>query len=58
MFIPALERLSTPEQAAKWVPQAYRLHMLGTYCQTELGHGMLCAYTFLLIFVEKNIILR
>ncbi|KAL3852532.1 hypothetical protein ACJMK2_016159 [Sinanodonta woodiana] len=39
MFIPALERLATDEQKAKWLPLAESYRILGTYAQTELGHG-------------------
>ncbi|KAK6176957.1 hypothetical protein SNE40_015158 [Patella caerulea] len=39
MFIPAIERLATDEQKAKWLPLAQSFKILGTYAQTELGHG-------------------
>ncbi|ESO91273.1 hypothetical protein LOTGIDRAFT_105863 [Lottia gigantea] len=39
MFIPALERLATDEQKAKWLPLANSCRILGAYAQTELGHG-------------------
>ncbi|KAK3103843.1 hypothetical protein FSP39_022372 [Pinctada imbricata] len=39
MFIPALERLATDEQKAKWLTIAKQYKILGTYAQTELGHG-------------------
>ncbi|KAL4226800.1 Peroxisomal acyl-coenzyme A oxidase 1 [Mactra antiquata] len=39
MFIPALERLATDEQKAKWLPLAQSYQIIGTYAQTELGHG-------------------
>ncbi|CAL1532088.1 unnamed protein product [Lymnaea stagnalis] len=39
MFMPALERLCTDEQKAKWLPLAINHHIIGTYAQTELGHG-------------------
>lgn len=39
MFIPALERLSTEQQKAKWLPLARNYQIIGTYAQTELGHG-------------------
>ncbi|XP_062978164.1 peroxisomal acyl-coenzyme A oxidase 2 isoform X2 [Elgaria multicarinata webbii] len=31
--------LGTDEQIAKWIPLAKKLYILGTYAQTELGHG-------------------
>ncbi|KAJ6633224.1 putative peroxisomal acyl-coenzyme A oxidase 1 [Pseudolycoriella hygida] len=39
MFIPGLMKLATPEQQAKWVPRALNLSIIGTYAQTEMGHG-------------------
>lgn len=39
MFIPAILSSGTPEQQAHWLPQAYSLQIIGTYAQTELGHG-------------------
>ncbi|XP_060576845.1 peroxisomal acyl-coenzyme A oxidase 1-like [Ruditapes philippinarum] len=39
MFIPAIERLATDEQKAKWLPLAQSYQIIGTYAQTELGHG-------------------
>jgi alkylation response protein AidB-like acyl-CoA dehydrogenase len=40
MFMPAIERLATDEQKAKWLPLAQSYQIIGTYAQTELGHGM------------------
>ncbi|KAL8588491.1 hypothetical protein ACOMHN_022278 [Nucella lapillus] len=39
MFVPAIERLATNEQKARWLPRALRYEWIGTYAQTELGHG-------------------
>jgi acyl-CoA oxidase len=39
MFIPTLLSQATPEQQAYWLPRAYDLRVVGTYAQTELGHG-------------------
>ncbi|KAJ7718412.1 acyl-CoA dehydrogenase/oxidase [Mycena maculata] len=39
MFIPALKLLGSPQQLAHWLPLAESGKILGTYCQTELGHG-------------------
>lgn len=39
MFIPALERLSTEQQKANWLHLARNYQIIGTYAQTELGHG-------------------
>ena len=41
MFIPTIERLGTESQIAKWLPQAMTLNVIGTYAQTEMGHGNL-----------------
>ena len=29
----------TTEQAAKWLGRAWKMEILGTYAQTEMGHG-------------------
>ncbi len=39
MFIPAIMSQASPEQQAKWLPMAQKLEIIGTYAQTELGHG-------------------
>ncbi|KAK3085344.1 hypothetical protein FSP39_001824 [Pinctada imbricata] len=39
MFIPALERLATEDQKSKWLTLAKQYKIIGTYAQTELGHG-------------------
>lgn len=39
MFIPALLSQATSEQQADWLPKAMGLKLIGTYAQTELGHG-------------------
>nr|CAH0099019.1 unnamed protein product [Daphnia galeata] len=39
MFIPALMGQGTIDQQAKWLAKAYNLNIIGTYAQTELGHG-------------------
>ncbi|CAB3240217.1 unnamed protein product [Arctia plantaginis] len=39
MFIPTLVNQSDDEQKAKWVPKAMSMEIIGTYAQTELGHG-------------------
>lgn len=39
MFIPALMGHCRDEQQAKWLPDAIELKIVGTYAQTELGHG-------------------
>ncbi|KAK3088150.1 hypothetical protein FSP39_015398 [Pinctada imbricata] len=39
MFIPTIEKQATEEQKRKWLPLCHSLKMIGTYAQTELGHG-------------------
>lgn len=39
MFIPTLINFGTPEQQAEWVDRAWNINVIGTYAQTELGHG-------------------
>uniref|UniRef100_A0A1I8AV65 Acyl-coenzyme A oxidase n=1 Tax=Steinernema glaseri TaxID=37863 RepID=A0A1I8AV65_9BILA len=39
MFIPTLETQADEEQKRWWLQRAKNLEILGTYAQTELGHG-------------------
>ncbi|KAL5236415.1 hypothetical protein ACI65C_003825 [Semiaphis heraclei] len=39
MFLPSLIGQGTPEQKEEWVGRAFKYSILGTYAQTELGHG-------------------
>ncbi|XP_061534710.1 peroxisomal acyl-coenzyme A oxidase 1 isoform X2 [Phycodurus eques] len=39
MFVPTLYGQCDPEQSKKWLPLAESYQALGTYAQTELGHG-------------------
>lgn len=39
MFIPALMGHASEEQLQRWLPDAIELKIIGTYAQTELGHG-------------------
>lgn len=39
MFVPTIQSQATKEQMAKWLPDCASLRMIGTYAQTELGHG-------------------
>ncbi|KAG8190495.1 hypothetical protein JTE90_006669 [Oedothorax gibbosus] len=39
MFIPGLMGLATEDQQAKWLPDALEMKIIGSYAQTELGHG-------------------
>ncbi len=39
MFLPTIRGQASDEQQEKWLPQALQRAMVGTYAQTELGHG-------------------
>ncbi|XP_050548999.1 probable peroxisomal acyl-coenzyme A oxidase 1 isoform X2 [Daktulosphaira vitifoliae] len=39
MFIPTIMGQGTLEQQGKWISRAFSNQILGTYAQTELGHG-------------------
>ncbi|KAM4585468.1 peroxisomal acyl-coenzyme A oxidase 1 isoform 2-T2 [Odontesthes bonariensis] len=39
MFIPTLYSQCDPQQAKKWLPLAESFQAVGTYAQTEMGHG-------------------
>ncbi|VVC95915.1 unnamed protein product [Leptidea sinapis] len=39
MFIPTIMGQGTVEQQAYWIGRAFNLNIIGTYAQTELGHG-------------------
>ncbi|XP_039183972.1 peroxisomal acyl-coenzyme A oxidase 1 isoform X3 [Crotalus tigris] len=39
MFIPTLQNQCTDAQKKKWLPLVSRFQIIGTYIQTELGHG-------------------
>lgn len=39
MFVPTIVSQSTPEQMQEWLPKAQSMQIIGTYAQTELGHG-------------------
>uniref|UniRef100_A0A8R1I3D4 Acyl-coenzyme A oxidase n=1 Tax=Caenorhabditis japonica TaxID=281687 RepID=A0A8R1I3D4_CAEJA len=39
MFIPALTAQASEEQQKKWLTRAINREIVGTYAQTELGHG-------------------
>ncbi|KAJ8736603.1 hypothetical protein PYW08_007259 [Mythimna loreyi] len=39
MFIPTIMGQATVEQQAYWIGRAFNLDIVGTYAQTELGHG-------------------
>jgi len=39
MFLPYIKHLGTDEQIKKWVERTLQMEVIGTYAQTELGHG-------------------
>ncbi|XP_048345910.1 peroxisomal acyl-coenzyme A oxidase 1 isoform X2 [Sphaerodactylus townsendi] len=39
MFMPTLENQCSVAQREKWLPLARRFQIIGTYAQTEMGHG-------------------
>lgn len=39
MFLPTIVGQGTDEQKKEWVEKAQSLSIIGTYAQTELGHG-------------------
>lgn len=39
MFLPTLMGQGTPDQQAEWMGRAWACNIIGTYAQTELGHG-------------------
>ncbi|CAI4225985.1 unnamed protein product [Auanema sp. JU1783] len=39
MFLPAIQAQADDEQLDWWLSRAMRLEIIGTYAQTELGHG-------------------
>lgn len=40
MFLPTIHSQATDEQKARWLPRTETYEVIGTYAQTELGHGM------------------
>lgn len=39
LFVQTILAQGTPEQVREWLPKALNLEIIGTYAQTELGHG-------------------
>ncbi|XP_031730432.1 peroxisomal acyl-coenzyme A oxidase 1-like isoform X2 [Anarrhichthys ocellatus] len=44
MFLPTLYSQCDPQQSKKWIPLAESFQALGTYAQTEMGHGQSWTY--------------
>ncbi|KAJ1346026.1 hypothetical protein KIN20_000692 [Parelaphostrongylus tenuis] len=41
MFVPTLQNQCDDEQKERWLTKAMRTEIVGTYAQTEMGHGLL-----------------
>ena len=39
MVTPAIRNLMNEQQQSKWLDKAESLEIIGTYAQTEMGHG-------------------
>jgi acyl-CoA oxidase len=39
MFALTINNMMTDEQRAKWEPLQQKMKIMGTYAQTEIGHG-------------------
>lgn len=50
MFVPALMGHANEEQQAKWLSDALMMKIVGSYAQTELGHGQ---QSFLLFYYSQ-----
>jgi len=51
MFIPTILSQGTDEQIAEFLPQAQAYEIIGTYAQTELGHGNYKKITYIYIII-------
>lgn len=57
MFLPTLVSQCDPQQSRKWIPLAQSFRVLGTYAQTEMGHGQSRTPTpFILLTSETRFI--
>ncbi len=56
MFLPTLQGQASDEQRDKWLPLAFGNVIVGTYAQTELGHGKVysCTKTHLCNSTQKQ----
>ena len=39
LFLPTILGQASPEQVMRWLPKTLNFQMVGSYAQTELGHG-------------------
>ena len=51
MFVPSVNSQMTKEQMAKWEEPIENFRIIGTYAQTELGHGELIQSVWGLLFM-------
>jgi len=58
MFIPTLESQTSPEQKEKWLPKAMSYEIIGTFAQTELGHGNYLVIKYCLFLDHVRWLLR
>lgn len=54
MFLPTLYTQCDPQQSRKWIPLAESFQVVGTYAQTEMGHGQSRTLTLIDFFVERT----
>ena len=54
MFATAMENLAEPQLKEKWMPKMVTCEILGTYAQTEMGHGINVFYVHVLIFTSLS----
>ena len=62
MFTPTIQKQGTEAQITKWLPFCQSYAIVGTYAQTELGHGMngifysvFCLEYFSLRHTQRNL---
>ena len=47
MFLPTLNGQMSNEQKKKWLPLAENNDIIGTYAQTEMGHGISICHVYI-----------
>ena len=50
MFVPTLQNQATEAQKEKWLKPAEHYDIIGTYAQTEMGHGS-ASVSFIVVHV-------
>lgn len=56
MFVPTLLGQATEEQKVKWLYPAMNHEIIGTYAQTEMGHGKIILCIALLFLDELPVL--